>query len=367
MDYNKIKEDKKYDEFRLQIVVDSNCNLNCEYCVLLYKNKNYKEERSISIEVVDRYIDFLIDNYDHILDYYRKISITFFWGEPLLSKDKCLRIIDRLYKYKKINFVVHTNWVLVNKSLLEDLSKFDKKRYSFIVSIDWAEELMLRYRLKNKEQFKSIVAWIKLLKKNKIRFLFSPSIMKPKADKLFSDYKFMHKFKPDGIIINPVTAIYAYREVESTKEVVKWIKTFFDYLKNKEWYSNHDIIEYFGFPTNVQDYKNFLKFWINITWDIDGTVHAMSFAWQWFDDGTTYSRKDLEKITLWNVIFNQEHLLKNICKYDLYKDKEIWQVAYNQQRRRTLPDWDIQNILAAMVLKYFKEFYLSWPVKRHVS
>lgn len=367
MDLGKSKEDKKYDEFRLQIIVDSNCNLACEYCVLLYKNQKYKEDRSISYEVIDKYIEFIINNYDKILEYYRRISITFFWWEPLLSKEKCLYITQKLYSYEKINFVIHTNWVLVSADLINELSKYDKSRYSFIVSIDWWEELMLKYRLKNIWQFENIIKWINLLSENNIRFWFSPSIMKPKAEKLFADYKFLQKLNPTWIIINPVTSIYAYREIESTKEIIKWIKKFFDYLKEELWYPDSDIIEYFWLPLNIGDYKNFLKFWINITWDIDWTVHAMSFAWKWFDEWATYSKDDLKTITLWNVIFNKEQLINNICRYDLYKDKDIWNVAYNQQRKWTLPDWDVQNLLAAMILKYFKEFYLSWNKKRNVS
>ena len=73
------QEDLKYDDFMLQLIIDSNCNLACEYCVLLYKKKWYKEERSMSYQVLDKYIEFLDNNYNEILKYYRNITITFFW------------------------------------------------------------------------------------------------------------------------------------------------------------------------------------------------------------------------------------------------------------------------------------------------
>jgi sulfatase maturation enzyme AslB (radical SAM superfamily) len=73
-----LKDKDLYDDLRIQLIIDSNCNLACEYCVLLYKNQVYKEERSISYQVLDKYITFFIDNYDLLLKYYRKITLTFF-------------------------------------------------------------------------------------------------------------------------------------------------------------------------------------------------------------------------------------------------------------------------------------------------
>lgn len=350
---------EKYDDFRIQIIIDSNCNLSCEYCVLLYKEQTYKKERSITFQTLDKYIDFFSENYENILKYYRKITITFFWWEPLLSKEKVLYCIKKLYKFEKINFVIHTNWLLINQNLLDNLWLFNKSRYSFIVSIDGDKDLMLKYRLKDINQFYKIIDGISLLSENKIKFLFSSSIMKPKAIDLFNNYKFLFSLNPSWIIINPVTSIYAYREVESTKNILMWVKLFFDYLKKDLLYSDKKIIDFFWLPLNINDYKDFLKFWMTITWDIDGTIHAMAFAWQWFDDGSTYTKEELEIITLWNVIFNKNMLLSNICRDNLYKDKNILKVALDQNRKWTLPDWDVQNLIWVIIIKYFISFYKS--------
>lgn len=351
------ENNKKRDCFRIQIITDSNCNLACDYCVLLYKNQIYKEERSISKQVSDWYIDFFSNNYDEILKYYRSVTITFFWGEPLLSSQKFIYIMKSLYKYSKINFVIHTNGVLLSQKIIDSLSEFSKDRYSFIISIDWDVELMLKYRLKNKEQFYRIVYWIKLLRNNSIKFLLSPSIMKPSSGDLYRNYRYLYNLFPNGIIINPVTAIYNYREISTTKEIVKWVRMFFNYLKNEKKLSDTDIVELFWLPLDIEQFKNYLKFWLNITWDIDGTVHAMSFAWQWFDDGSAYTKDDLKWITLWNVLFNLQQLKNNILRYGLYTDEKIREIAYRQQRKWTMPDWDVQNLLAAMILRYFKDFY----------
>ncbi|MDD5769641.1 MAG: 4Fe-4S cluster-binding domain-containing protein [Candidatus Gracilibacteria bacterium] len=356
---NVIDDKKIRDNFRIQIIIDSNCNLACDYCVLLYKNQIYKEERAVSKQVLDAYIDFFSNNYDDVLKYYKEITITFFGGEPLLSKDKILYLIERLYKYSKINFVIHTNGILLDRKFIKSLELFPKDRYSFIVSIDGDLELMLKYRLKSKKQFYQIVFGLKLLRDNKIKFLISPSIMKPNSKDLFRNYQYLYNLKPNGIIINPVTAIYNYRETDSTKEIVKGIKLFFDYLKSKHNLSDKEIINLFGLPLNITQFKDFLKFGINITGDIDGTVHAMSFAWKGFDDGGTYTKEDLKGITLGNVLFNVEQLKKNILRYDLYTDEKIWEIAYRQQRKWTMPDWDVQNILASMILRYFKDYYKS--------
>ncbi len=84
----------------------------------------------------------------------------------------------------------------------------------------------------------------------------------------------------------------------------------------------------------------------------------MSFAWQGFDNGTTYTKDDLNTITLGNVLFNKKHLHNNICRTDLYSDEKIWKVAYDQQRRWTLPDWDVQNMLSVMILRYMKDYFI---------
>lgn len=352
-----MNENKKYDDFRIQIIIDSNCNLACEYCVLLNKNKKYDIDKAISYQVLDKYINFLNENYENLLKYYRKITITFFWWEPLLSKDKLLYFIEKLYNFDKINFVIHTNWILIDKNLIKLLRKYSNKKISFIISIDWGIELMLKYRLNNKFQFYKIIRWIKLLCENNINYFFSPSIMKPNSIDLFNNFKYLFKLKPKWIFINPVTAIYAYRELKSTKEIIKWIKLFLDYLINEIKLLDIDIINFLWLPLNINDYKNFLKFWINITWDINWEVHAMSFAWQWFDEWTTYTKEQLDIITLWNVIFNKKQLLNNLCRYDLYKDEKIIRVTYEQQKKWTLPDWDVQNMLGIFFIKYFKRFY----------
>lgn len=67
---NRAHEDDKRDDFRIQIIVDSNCNLAREYCVLLYRNEPYKEERAISYQTMDAYIRIFQENYNDILKYY---------------------------------------------------------------------------------------------------------------------------------------------------------------------------------------------------------------------------------------------------------------------------------------------------------
>jgi sulfatase maturation enzyme AslB (radical SAM superfamily) len=64
-------ESKRRDYLRVQIITDSNCNLACDYCVLLYKDQAYKEERALSDQTSEAYIDFFSSHYEEILKYYR--------------------------------------------------------------------------------------------------------------------------------------------------------------------------------------------------------------------------------------------------------------------------------------------------------
>jgi hypothetical protein len=45
--------------------------------------------------------------------------------------------------------------------------------------------------------------------------------MKPSAKDLFRNYVYLYNLNPDGIIINPVTAVYNFRESNTSKEIVK--------------------------------------------------------------------------------------------------------------------------------------------------
>jgi hypothetical protein len=68
--------------------------------------------------------------------------------------------------------------------------------------------------------------------------------MKPTSNELLNDYIYLYNKKPDGIIINPVTAIYRVREKESDKEIAKGVKLFLDYLRYNKKLSDRDIIEF---------------------------------------------------------------------------------------------------------------------------
>ena len=54
-----------------------------------------------------------------------------------------------------------------------------------------------------------------------------------------------------------------------------------------------------------------------------------------------------------------KQLESNILRYGLYEDEKIWTIAYNQQRKWTKPDWDVQNLLASLILRYLKDYYIS--------
>ncbi len=94
----------------LDIYITEICNLNCEYCYIDIKKKEYNWFNYV--EFIDRI---------NLLQYN---TIRFLWWEPLLKWNDLKNVIRNVKKINdKIQFIIITNWILLDNEKLIFLSK----------------------------------------------------------------------------------------------------------------------------------------------------------------------------------------------------------------------------------------------------
>ncbi len=145
------------------------CNLRCEYCFYLDKERFYETSKwRMSDEVLEQYVKQYIESQDVDV-------INFAWqgGEPtLMGVDFFRRALELQKKYA--NGKTITNALQTNGTLLDDEWCEMLKRENFLVglSIDGSQELHDHYRvgIKNEGSFDKVMRGLELLKKHKVEF-----------------------------------------------------------------------------------------------------------------------------------------------------------------------------------------------------
>ncbi|MGR5144657.1 anaerobic sulfatase maturase [Photobacterium sp. DNB23_23_1] len=147
------------------------CNIDCEYCFYLEKEKLYPDRQKnwrMNDETLEKYVKQYIEaqNSD---------SVQFSWqgGEPTLLGINFYRTVVRLCKLygknKKISHAFQTNGILIND---EWCQLFKENDFLIGVSIDGPEDLHDVYRTNTsgKGTHSKVLKAIKLLKKHKVEF-----------------------------------------------------------------------------------------------------------------------------------------------------------------------------------------------------
>ena len=149
--------------------IGSICNLNCDYCYYIDKQRFYGRKQMMSETLLETYIkEYILTN--------EIPEVTFVWhgGEPLMAGlNFYKKAIEFQKKYntesKKIVNTLQTNGTLIN----EEWCKFFKKNNFLIgVSIDGPEDIHNAYR-KNKigiNSFERVMRGINLLKRYNVDF-----------------------------------------------------------------------------------------------------------------------------------------------------------------------------------------------------
>jgi uncharacterized protein len=168
------------------------CNIDCEYCFYLEKEKLYPDAKSdwrMSDDVLERYVQQYIEAQD-------VPAANFAWqgGEPtLMGVDFFRRAVALQKQYangKEITNAFQTNGILLDDEWGEFLAEND-----FLVglSIDGPRELHDRYRVDKgqKPTFDRVVAGLEMLKKHKVEFNTLTVLQNHNADHPLEVYHFL--------------------------------------------------------------------------------------------------------------------------------------------------------------------------------
>ncbi len=118
------------------------CNLSCVYCYA--GDGEYGMKGKMSFEMAKKCVNFLISESKHL----KKISITFFGGEPLmnipvLKKTTIYSLEEARKAHKTVSFSITTNGTLLNK----DINKFlNDHNFSVTISFDGDKKIQDKNR-----------------------------------------------------------------------------------------------------------------------------------------------------------------------------------------------------------------------------
>jgi len=150
--------------------IGSSCNLNCDYCYYLEKEKLYENRKSLQMndEILEKYIESYIQAQP-----VPEVLFTWHGGETLLRDlafyRKVLTLQKKYGRGRKIDNTLQTNGVLLN----DEWCRFFKDNNFLIgISIDGPEHCHDIYR-KNKGglgTFKQVMRGVELLQKHQVDF-----------------------------------------------------------------------------------------------------------------------------------------------------------------------------------------------------
>ncbi len=128
----------------LCIQVTQDCNFSCRYCLYANDTKVERNHEKINMkwEVAKKSIDFLyVHSYDS-----KKISISFYGGEPLLNFDlisKIVEYIEKKFYSKKIEYRMTINGSILTNDMLDF---FIEHNFYISISLDGPEFIQNSHR-----------------------------------------------------------------------------------------------------------------------------------------------------------------------------------------------------------------------------
>lgn len=128
----------EYNPRNITLFLTEKCNLKCIYCY-----EGIEEKQDLSFETAKKAIDTLITNTQS-----KKISITFFGGEPLLKFDLLKKITEYAKQQceqadKKVHFSMTTNATILSPEIMDFLKEH---KITGLLSIDGGEETQNKNR-----------------------------------------------------------------------------------------------------------------------------------------------------------------------------------------------------------------------------
>lgn len=348
----KYTDDWMIEDLDFTITVNSKCNLSCSYCPLINENK------ALWDNILDEYINFFINNEYILKKYVKNIVIIFFWWEAIIDFDKIKYFLSKMYNYWiYTKYVIYTNWILINKEIVNYLINFQDfyKRIIFSISIDWDFNWMKKNRLTSLEQFNSIITNIKLLSDNNFKFSVSKVIYEKSHQELYNNFYFLHLLKPNKLDFLPVSFYHdSWYSYEHIKEIIKWLNLFISKLLLEG--KNHlEIMEYLWLPDTLEWLKKLYKSDYGFFWDLNGNVNWIIDWLSIFSTKFKFNINEQKEINIANI---KEHdkLIKIIADYKNFEKKyfDLWKKWHEREFSNEIKYFNIISIYLIKKLLIYK-------------
>jgi uncharacterized protein len=167
------------------------CNLDCEYCYFLSKERLYPGSRF-------RMADDLLEEYTRqYIEAQRVPEVTFAWqgGEPtLMGLDFFKRAVELQQRYRKPGMQIH-NALQTNGTLLDDdwCRFFHQHNFLIGLSVDGPQALHDAYRVDKggKPTFAKVMTGLRLMQKHKVEFNILTTVHAANAGHPVEVYRFL--------------------------------------------------------------------------------------------------------------------------------------------------------------------------------
>lgn len=178
---------------QITLELTEQCNLRCGYCIYneSYKGKRNFGSKNMSEEIAMRSVDYLKNHGDE-----RRVSVTFYGGEPLVNFKtlrKCVDYATETITDRELHFSMTSNLTLMTPEVAQYIASIPN--FSILCSIDGPKEVHDKYRkdLNGVGSFSRAIRGLKYLvqafgnrAKNmiSISMVFAPPYSKEKLDKI---------------------------------------------------------------------------------------------------------------------------------------------------------------------------------------
>jgi uncharacterized protein len=243
----------------IEIKPITSCNLNCIYCSVGEGKSSKKTDF-----VVEK--DYLVQELQKLLDFVEEpvevhIGVQ---GEPFLYAD-LIPLITDLYNNQKITLIsMDTNFTIVSKSIIDQLSKF-KDKLRFNISLDAMDQEIAEKMAGCKYNLDYVLKMIKYANEQEIKILIAPLYVPGYNDQeLDKIVKFVKELGIKSSDKNPVLGIQNFLNYKTGRNPVKavsWEK-FYTMISKLEKDNNISLkisSEDFGIHKTKQLPKPFVK------------------------------------------------------------------------------------------------------------
>lgn len=187
------------------------CNLDCEYCFYLKKDKLFNHKNKSEFKMTHNTLDIYIKKY--IEAHIKFNEVTFSWqgGEPTLSGLDFFREATKLQKKYSPKGMIVNNALQTNGTLITDEMAIFFRENNFLIgiSIDGPEDIHNRYRKDSHgyDTFNYVIEGIETLKRNSVEFNTLTVVQDDNCQSPKEVYEFLKKIGSTYLQFIPIVEI----------------------------------------------------------------------------------------------------------------------------------------------------------------